>query len=195
MRLYERAAPGDPWKAFGDSEPALIGKAGMGWAHSFRQLARANEPVKAEGDKRLPAGVYTIGSSFGFAASPRPGYFRLTEGTVCVDDLSSPAYNTISSRARVGWKVSGENMWRVPAYRRGLVVDYPTDAKARAGSCIFIHIRLPTSSGTAGCIALPEARVAALQDFAEDRTVLAALPEAALDRLSGCLPAITGDTP
>ena len=25
-------------------------------------------------------------------------------------------------------------------YRRGLVVDYPTDAANKAGSCIFIHV-------------------------------------------------------
>ena len=84
----------------------------------------------------------------------------------CVDDLSSPAYNTITSRAKVGWKVHGENMWRVPEYRRGLLVDYPTDRKARAGSCIFIHLQLPGKTGTSGCVALPEPQLEALQDFA-----------------------------
>ena len=80
---------------------------------------------------------------------------HLTEGITCVDDLKSPAYNTISSRAKIGWKVHGENMWRVQEYARGLLVDYPTNAKARAGSCIFIHVRLPEKTGTAGCVALP----------------------------------------
>jgi L,D-peptidoglycan transpeptidase YkuD (ErfK/YbiS/YcfS/YnhG family) len=195
VQLFERALVGEPWKAVSEPEPALIGKNGIGWAHAFRQLARGDEPVKVDGDKRAPAGVYRIGRSFGLAPSSRPGYLHLTEGTVCVDDPVSPAYNTITSRARVGWQVHGENMWRVPEYRRGLFVDYPTDAKARAGSCIFIHLRLPEIWGTSGCVALPEARVVALQDFAEGGAVLAVIPQAALNRLPGCLPQIAAVKP
>ena len=113
---------------------------------------------------------------------------QLAQGTVCVDDPQSPAYNAITTRAAVGWTVHGENMWRVREYRRGLLVDYPTDAKARAGSCIFIHVRRPGGSGTAGCVALAEPEVAALQDFAQSGAVLAILPRAALERFKGCLP-------
>jgi L,D-peptidoglycan transpeptidase YkuD (ErfK/YbiS/YcfS/YnhG family) len=106
----------------------------------------------------------------------------------CVDDVSSPAYNAITTRARVGWRVHGENMWRVKAYRRGLLVDYPTDRNARAGSCIFIHLRLPDATGTGGCVAVPEEALIAVQDFAQERTVLAVLPRQALERFAGCLP-------
>ena len=188
LQLFERAAPDATWRALGEAEPALIGKAGMAWAHAFRALALAGEPVKVDGDKRVPAGVYRIGRPFGLSASRRPGYLHLTPGTVCVDDPASPDYNTITARARVGWKVHGENMWRVPEYRHGLLVDYPTNARAKAGSCIFIHVRLPEAWGTSGCVALPEERVKALQDFAEAGAVLAVLPRAALGRLAGCLP-------
>ncbi len=82
-------------------------------------------------------------------------------------------------------------MWRVPDYRSGLVVDYPIDAKARAGSCIFIHVWLPNKTGTAGCVALSEPELIALQDFAEPGAVLAVLPRQALGRLGACLPAAT----
>ena len=80
----------------------------------------------------------------------------------------------------------------LPMYRRGLLVDYPTDAKARAGSCIFIHVWHSPTTGTAGCVSMPEARVEALQDFAAPGAVLAILPRAALPRLAGCLPAVGG---
>ncbi len=113
---------------------------------------------------------------------------RIAEGMTCVDDPRSPAYNSITSRDKVGWKVHGENMWRVPEYRRGLLVDYPTNRAARAGSCIFIHVRRPDAKGTAGCVALPEAQLEMLQDFAEGGAVLAVLPRQALDRFKGCLP-------
>jgi D-alanyl-D-alanine dipeptidase len=85
--------------------------------------------------------------------------------------------------------VHAENMSRMlPMYRRGLMVDYPTDARRKAGSCIFIHVWSSPRTGTAGCVALPEPRVVALQSFAQGGAVLAILPLMALERLRGCLP-------
>jgi L,D-peptidoglycan transpeptidase YkuD (ErfK/YbiS/YcfS/YnhG family) len=188
VQRFTRATPSSPWQPASGPVSALIGHNGVGWAHAFRSFARTGEPVKVDGDKRVPAGFYTIGRPFGFSASSRPDYLRIAEGTTCVDDANSPAYNTITSRARVGLKVHGENMWRVPEYRRGLLVDYPTDRAARAGSCIFIHVRRSDAKGTAGCVALPEPQVEALQDFAQGGAVLAVLPRQALDRFKGCLP-------
>lgn len=187
-RMFERVSPADAWRAVSAAEPVMLGHAGMAWGLGFHELASTGEPRKLEGDGRTPAGIYRLGASFGFAASPRPGYIRVAQDTVCVDDPASPAYNTITSRQTVGRSVHGEDMRSVQRYRRGLVVDYPTDGKARGGSCIFIHVRRSAASPTAGCVALPEARVTAVQDFAEAGAVLAVLPQAALGRLSGCLP-------
>jgi len=190
-RLFERASTNEAWRPLGPAEPAVIGRAGMAWGYGFHHLRQDGEPLKVEGDKRTPAGLYRIGQSFGFAASRRPGHIHLTRETVCVDDPASPAYNKITSRGIVGRKVHGENMRSYSHYRRGLVVDYPTNTAVRAGSCIFIHVQRSPIYPTAGCIALPEARVAAWQEFAEPGAVLAALPQSALGRLSGCLPEIT----
>jgi D-alanyl-D-alanine dipeptidase len=189
MRLYERVSAKEPWRALDAPEPATIGRAGMGWSQFFSKLARRGEPLKVEGDKRTPAGIYPIGRSFGVLASSRPDYLHVTPDTICVNDVSSPAYNTIASRARVGPAVHAENMSRIlPMYRRGLLVDYPTDARKQAGSCIFIHVWRSPTTGTAGCVAMPEPRVEALQDFAAGGAVVAVLPRGALDRLPGCLP-------
>jgi len=188
VQRFERDAPNAPWQLSGGPATALIGHKGLAWAHAFRSFARKGEPVKVEGDKRVPAGFYKIGRSFGFAVSDRPGYLRVTDDMTCVDDLSSPAYNTITSRAKVGWKVHGENMRRAPEYARGLLVDYPSDRKARAGSCLFIHLQLPGRTGTNGCVALPEPQLEAVQDHVQAGAVLAILPRRALDRFKGCLP-------
>ena len=189
LQWFERNAPADRWREVSPAEPVMIGRAGMAWSQFSRALARQGEPIKLEGDKRAPAGIYPIGRSFGTLASSRPNHIHVTNDTVCVHDLSSPAYNTITSRASVGPKVSVENMSRMlPMYRRGLVVDYPTDARARAGSCIFIHVWRTPTTGTAGCVALPEARVEALQAFSEPGAVIAILPRYAVGRLRGCLP-------
>lgn len=189
VERFDRTSPKEPWQVAGGPATALVGYKGVAWAHAFRKFAHADEPVKVEGDKRVPAGFYKIGRNFGAAASQVPNYMRIVEGTICVDDLSSPAYNTITSRAIVGAKVHGENLWRVPEYARGLLVDYPTDRKARAGSCIFIHLQLPGKIGTNGCVALREPQLEAVQDFSRDGAVLAILPRQALARFKGCLPA------
>ena len=87
--------------------------------------------------------------------------------------------------------MEADDMRSSPLYRRGLFVDYPSDRATRRGSCILIHIWSAPDTGTAGCIGLPQERVRALQDFSRAGAVLAVLPEAALERFPGCLPAAT----
>ena len=188
VQRFSRANPHAPWKPDGGPVSAIVGHNGMGWSNAFRSFAKDGEPTKVDGDKKVPAGFYKIGRPFGFEHSSLKGYLRLSEGTVCVDDPRSRAYNTITTRAKVGDKVHGENMWRVPDYSRGLVVDYPTDAHNRAGSCIFIHNWLPGKTGTAGCVAVRAPVVIKLQEFTQGGAVVAVLPKQALDRFKGCLP-------
>jgi len=191
VRLFERDTIETPWRVVHSAEPAVLGRFGMGWGQGFRDLARGKEPLKSEGDMRTPAGIYPTRSTFGFAASWRKGYLRIKAGdTICVDDPSSPAYNTITSRALIGTKTHAEAMGNVKLYRRGLIIDYP-GAAAKTGSCIFIHVWRARTQGTAGCIAVPEPRVAALQDFAENGAVVAVLPESALAHFEHCLPDVT----
>jgi L,D-peptidoglycan transpeptidase YkuD (ErfK/YbiS/YcfS/YnhG family) len=189
VERLERAAPNAPWQLSGGAASGQVGRNGIAWAHVFRAFARRGEPIKVEGDKRAPAGFFRIGRSFGFAASDRPGYMRITDGMTCIYDLSSPAYNTITTRDQIASMVRGENMRRVPEYARGLLVDYPTDRKARAGSCIFLHLQVPGKNGTGGCVALPEPQLEAVQDHVQGGgAVLAILPRQALERFKGCLP-------
>ena len=165
----------------GGPASALIGRRGVAWAHAFRHFAREGEPIKIDGDKRAPAGFFSIGRSFGFSPSRLPRYLRSQPAWSASMMRARPPTTPSRTRAKVGWRVHGENMWRASAYRRGLLVDYPTDRRDRAGSCIFIHVRLPGSmTGTAGCVALPERQVARLQHFAQSGAVLAILPKRAL---------------
>jgi L,D-peptidoglycan transpeptidase YkuD (ErfK/YbiS/YcfS/YnhG family) len=190
VRLYERDGAKLPWRLVHPAEPAVVGRSGLGWGAGFGDLARGGEPKKVEGDMRTPAGVYRVGAPFGFAPSERQRYIQIRKGeTICVDDPSSPAYNTIATRADIGPATHFEDMGSVELYRRGLIVDYPMIAGA-TGSCIFIHVWRSKRKGTAGCIALPEDRVAAFQGFSEPGAVVAVVPAAALARFAGCLPDI-----
>jgi len=191
LELFVRDRPGAPWRRLGAPRKAVIGRAGMGWGLTFQRFGRAGEPVKREGDKRTPAGFFRIGASFGFEASERPGHVVLKrDETICVDDVRSPAYNTIRSRSEIGPKVSGENMRTYQIYRHGLFVDYPSSRKARAGSCIFLHLMPQSGRGTLGCVATDEMTLLGLQEFAEPGAVLGVVPRNALDRFGGCFPGL-----
>jgi L,D-peptidoglycan transpeptidase YkuD (ErfK/YbiS/YcfS/YnhG family) len=191
LQLFRRVSANMPWKRVSAAEPAVVGKAGLGWGYPFLDVKESEEPEKVEGDNRTPAGFFRIGSSFGFAPSRRSGYIELKSGeTVCVEDPSSPFYNTITKRANIG-AVEADDMRSSALYRSGLFVDYPSDRATRRGSCILIHIWSASDTGTAGCVGLPEARVEALQDFSRAGAVIAILPATAFDRFPGCLPAPT----
>jgi hypothetical protein len=191
LQLFTRRSADKPWKRVSAAEPAVVGAAGLGWGYPFLDVKEGEEPEKVEGDTRTPAGFFRIGRSFGFGPSTRPGYIEVKSGeTVCVEDPSSPFYNTITKRSEIG-SVEADDMRSSPLYRSGLFVDYPSDRASRRGSCIFIHIWSAPDTGTAGCVGLPEPRVRALQKFSQAGAVLAILPDTALDRFAGCLPAAT----
>jgi L,D-peptidoglycan transpeptidase YkuD (ErfK/YbiS/YcfS/YnhG family) len=189
LALFSRKNAATPWRQLSRPQAVRLGEYGMAWGAGFTQFARRGEPVKHERDWRTPAGIYRIGAPFGFAPSKRPGYIQLKAGkTFCVDDVKSPAYNTITTIKQAGRHVTGERMRNFPQYRHGLFVDYPSNYSKPAGSCIFIHIWSAPGEATAGCIAMAERRVEALQDFSQGGAVLAVLPKQALGRFKGCLP-------
>lgn len=188
LDLFVRTKPGQAWRRMGASKEAVIGRAGMGWGFPFRDRGRKGEPIKVEGDKRTPAGFFRIGASFGFSPSERPGHVVLKrDETVCVDDVTSPHYNTVQSRAEIGSNVSGENMRNIGVYRHGLFVEYPTSREEKAGSCIFLHLTSSSRRGTLGCIAMGEATLLGIQQFAEPGAVLGVLPDGAIKRFARCL--------
>lgn len=191
-RLFERPSADAPWHEMGTAKRAVVGRAGMSWGFPFRAAAASGEPVKIEGDGRSPAGFFLLGRPFGFAPGGDSNYLQLIPGeTFCVDDVASTHYNTVVPQATAGDGVSGERMWTIDQYRRGLLVDYPSNREASAGSCIFVHIWRSSRTGTAGCVAFAEADVAELQAWSRlANTVIGILPEAGLERFRDCLPGI-----
>jgi len=190
LRTFERSTGDEAWVASSEPEPAVVGARGLAWGHPFVSRAKSGEPEKREGDKRTPAGIYVFGATFGFDDAKRDGHLRLVAGEhYCVNDVRSPHYGRIVPKSVAGMGTSGEEMAAIDVYKRGIVIDYPPERQAKGGSCIFVHIWEGEGIGTLGCVALPEARVAHLQDWARaERTAIAILPEAALSRFKGCLP-------
>jgi D-alanyl-D-alanine dipeptidase len=164
LQTYERATTSTPWQRRGADEPAVLGHRGLGLGWTLRGAASTTIPVKVEGDGRTPAGVYRIGAPFGSAPRSLHGYMHLRKGQqFCVDDLRSAHYGRIVPRSAVPPGTSGEDMGTIDLYRRGFVIDYPANAQARGGSCVFLHVWRTRDKGTAGCVAAAEATLAQLQ--------------------------------
>jgi D-alanyl-D-alanine dipeptidase len=196
LQLFKRSSPGAPWSEVSAGEPAMAGTNGLAWGYSFLRYKREGEPEKVEGDKRTPAGFFPLGPSFGFTAAKLRGHIKVERGeTVCVEDTSSPHYNTITTRSKIGPATKADYMRNSPLFRNGLFVNYASDRSARRGSCIFIHVWKSPTTTTKGCVALPEPRVKALQAFSENGAVVAMLPETARERFSGCLPVASAPLP
>ena len=162
LRRYERA-PNEKWKQVGPPVEAVLGRSGYGWGRGLHGNGRPDGrpgPLKREGDGRSPAGVFEIGTAYGYAADREDlslAYVQSTEELRCVDDPHSEHYNRIVSTAdtQVDWK-SAEHMRRDDdLYVLALVVEHNTkDTRRAAGSCIFLHLWDGPDEGMSGCTAM-----------------------------------------
>jgi D-alanyl-D-alanine dipeptidase len=160
--LLERAWPGGPWRLQYGPFSATLGRNGLGWGAGLHRTSPPSDfPVKREGDKRSPAGLFAIPEAFGMApkskaAHLRLPYIHLTEHTIGVDDVTSKYYNQIVDDREVlrDW-MSHEAMNRyAKLYEWGAFIEHNPNCLPGLGSCIFLHLIPGGDKATAGCTAL-----------------------------------------
>jgi hypothetical protein len=205
LQRFERNTVHEPWHPFGEPIPIVVGRNGMGWgiglvAADDPNIRLSSDPVKKEGDGKSPAGIFDLGTAFGYSAQPLPGlklpYLTLTESIECVDDVNSKYYNRIVDRSAVipDWNSSEHMRDTGESYRWGIVVDLNgTSATSNEhaprpgdGSCVFLHIWRDQSHGTAGCTAMPQANLETLLSWLDPkrRPLLLQLPMPDYERLT-----------
>jgi L,D-peptidoglycan transpeptidase YkuD (ErfK/YbiS/YcfS/YnhG family) len=210
---YERATVGEKWHPVGGRISIVVGRNGLGWGSGVigtdAESRSASDPIKKEGDGMSPAGVFALGTAFGYAAEPLQGlrmpYLNLTPSIECVDDPASKHYNRIVDRSVVAsdWNSSEHMRDAGESYRWGIVVDHNatvvSDAnlpKRGAGSCVFLHIWHSHTQGTAGCTAMSQTDLKTLLHWLDPtrKPVLVQLPESTYERLIDRwkLPKLTG---
>jgi L,D-peptidoglycan transpeptidase YkuD (ErfK/YbiS/YcfS/YnhG family) len=188
MRRFTRTDTQSPWTEVGTPIPIVVGRKGLGWGRGLNPPADMPGPIKREGDKKSPAGIFRLSSAFGLAAPDqmkqvKMPYLQLTGGIECVDDDKSTNYNTIVDRGHISqpdWN-SSEKMREVGgAYRLGVVIDHNSDPlEPGGGSCVFIHIWQNSQTGTTGCTAMAPDKMETLLPWLDPAAhpVLVQLPE------------------
>jgi L,D-peptidoglycan transpeptidase YkuD (ErfK/YbiS/YcfS/YnhG family) len=192
LRTYTRTAAG--WQAVADATPVVIGRAGSAWGIGLHPPQTGAQ--KREGDGRSPAGVFALGSAFGYAGAQRTAlpYIALDTDDWCIDVDGSPLYNRIVNAREVGAAAvagSSEPMRRDlhaagdQRYKLGFVIESNPHAVAHRGSCIFAHLWKSPGSSTAGCTAMAEPAMRGLLAWLrpEDHPVFVLLPEEEYRRL------------
>ncbi|MBV6824916.1 L,D-transpeptidase [Pseudomonas sp. PD9R] len=184
---YERN--GSHFEKFEAPFAVVLGKHGMGWGKGLLDAGQLEGPIKQEGDGKAPAGVFKLGTAFGYdtSAQTRLPYLALASTIECVDDSDSKRYNQLVDNSTLtnDW-TSAEHMHRTDdLYRQGIFIEHNTPASPAAGSCIFFHIWRGPAAPTRGCTAMTPADIARLFSWLDPRQspLLVQLPEAQYQQL------------
>lgn len=204
LRTYQRSADG--WRQVDAAAPVMIGRAGAAWGLGLHPAQPGSQ--KREGDGRAPAGAFTIGTAFGYAANAATAlpYAAMDASDYCIDVNASPLYNRIVDTKDVGVEAivgSTEPMRRDlhadgdQRYRLGFVIEHNAQARPAAGSCIFAHLWKSPTDATAGCTAMDPATMDRLLSWLQptQRPVFVLLPETEYARLRSAWQLPELDTP
>lgn len=176
------------WRTVGQPVAVVVGRAGLAWGRGLHDAALSvGGPLKQEGDGRAPAGVFRLGTAFGYDVSAPAGatwpYRPSTRASVCVDDPHAAAYNQIVEAPKPRpWRHAERLQLRDVDYRLGIVIEHNlSPVVAGAGSCVFVHIASPPDVPTSGCTALPPGEMDAVVRWLDPsaRAVIVQLPERA----------------
>jgi len=157
------------WQKTGEAWPGRLGKSGLAWG---RGLHPAGLPglEKTEGDARAPAGIFALGSAYGYEGSVdrKPGqeYLQVTPLDLWVEDVDSPYYNQHlrlkDGHALTEWEKKQQMRQDDKAHSLKLFIAHnaPPRAQPGKGSAIFFHIwRENGAKPSYGCSVMPEDRL------------------------------------
>lgn len=134
-----------------------LGASGIAFDIGNKALLKTDlYPIKREGDKRAPLGIFTLDSVFGYEnnLSLKMPYLHVTKELICVDDSNSKSYNQIIQKPKQ-LPASYEEMQREDSqYELGITVGYNKEQIPKMGSCIFIHVEKHKDAPTAGCTSM-----------------------------------------
>lgn len=175
------------------SNAIVLGSKGLGVGDGIEPFTLPGAPIKHEGDKKSPAGIFTIGTAFGYADKKdatwiKDHYVRASDTLICVDDSKSAYYNTLARKDTVksAYDSFEEMHLKKDYYKWGLFINHNSGKIVPGdGSCIFMHIWGNVSEGTDGCTAMTERNILRVLHWinAKDNPLLVQLPRAEYRKL------------
>ncbi len=140
-----------------DTIEVNIGENGLGWGLGLVELRKkSSDPLKKEGDKKAPAGIFNLTNIFGYEKEKKfkLDYLYASKTLICVDDIDSKHYNTIIQMP-ADMPKSFELMRRDDhQYELGIVVAHNSSGIPSRGSCIFLHVEKSQGAATLGCTSM-----------------------------------------
>lgn len=166
LRFYEKTA--GKWQPAGEAWKARLGKNGLIWGKGMHPVP-AGAATKKEGDKRSPAGVFSIGGAWGYDASirkhPELYYRQVTPRDLWVEDPASPQYNRnviLDRDPATAWEKKQQMKQNDAAHALKLFIAHnaPPQVVPNEGSSIFFHIwRRGGAAPTAGCTTMEKPKL------------------------------------
>jgi len=165
-----------------------LGFNGLAWGVGKIEITDKNSSriIKKEGDKRAPAGIFSLTKRFGYSQirDSKMPYLLATKSLICVDDPNATSYNKIINAT--GNEKSFEHMRRDDdLYKYGIVVGHNLEAKKGYGSCIFLHVQRDKNSPTMGCTSMQEEEIKKIAQWLdkEQHPILIQIPKRSAKRV------------
>ena len=165
-----------------------IGKNGLGWGIGKKKLKEeSGEPLKYEGDKKAPIGIFRLDSIFGYKKDlkVKMPYMHADKELICVDDSNSNFYNKIIKMPKTKPE-SFEYMRRDDKqYELGITVAHNEDQIKKRGSCIFIHVEKEKDTPTSGCTSMSLKNIKKIVNWldVDKNPILIQVPRSKLDQV------------
>ena len=117
LTAYEWDEKAQNWQPLTETIGVVVGGKGLAWGAGLQDASFNQPPLKKEGDKKSPAGIFYLSSLFGYEPKAQLGalkmpYFQADASIFCVDDGRSKYYNQIvdADTLKKDWN-SAESMY------------------------------------------------------------------------------------
>ena len=193
LQLYRRKTPSSSWISSGPSTQVHLGRQGLAWGRGLHPAQGGIQ--KREGDKKSPAGIFSLGSIlYGYAAQlsfPGWRYHCVSDRDLWIEDPTSLNYNRhliLNPHEPFPTNHLFDRMRQdEPSHALKLFIQHnaPPQVQSGAGSAIFFHICRGPDSVTTGCTSMTERDLhQLLQTFSPaDRPLYILLPRSEYNRL------------
>lgn len=164
LTCYERMNVNSAWQPVLKSWPVLLGGKGLAWGRGVFTAPKSKVSGKKENDGRAPAGIFDLGSIYGYEKAPPRGtkwsYVQVGGFDAWIDDPKLPHYNEhvrVDPSQIPPWFEKQKMRLGDSAYKWLLEIRHNTNPPAPGyGSAIFFHVRRGPDKPTAGCTTMAE---------------------------------------